>query len=92
MKASGVGAVIALDRLPCSPELISVCAEQGWDRYELATSGGEDFELLFTGPEGLENELDINVYPIGKTVLGNDLIWTVNGRTVNSDYIGYKHF
>ena len=92
MKASGVGAVIALDRLPCSPELISVCAGQGWDRYELATSGGEDFELLFTGPEGLENELDINVYPIGKTVQGNDLIWTVNGRTVNSDYIGYKHF
>ena len=92
MKASGVGAVIALDRLPCSPELISVCAGQGWDRYELATSGGEDFELLFTGPEGLENELDINVYPIGKTVQGNDLIWTVNGGTVNSDYIGYKHF
>ena len=92
MKASGVGAVIALDRLPCSPELISVCAGLGWDRYELATSGGEDFELLFTGPEGLENELDINVYPIGKTVQGNDLIWTVNGRTVNSDYIGYKHF
>jgi thiamine-monophosphate kinase len=92
MKASGVGAVIALDRLPCSPELISVCAEHGWDRYELATSGGEDFELLFTGPEGLENELDINVYPIGKTVQGNDLIWTVNERTVNSDYIGYKHF
>ena len=92
MKASGVGAVIALDRLPCSPELISVCAEQGWDRYELATSGGEDFELLFTGPEGLENELDIKVYPIGKTVQGNDLIWTVNGRTLNSDYIGYKHF
>lgn len=92
MKASGVGAVIALDRLPCSAELISVCAGQGWDRYELATSGGEDFELLFTGPEGLENELDINVYPIGKTVQGNDLIWTVNERTVNSDYIGYKHF
>jgi thiamine-monophosphate kinase len=92
MKASGVGAVIALDRLPCSPELISVCAGQGWDRYELATSGGEDFELLFTGPEGLENELDIKVYPIGKTLQGNDLIWTVNGRTVNSDYIGYKHF
>lgn len=92
MKASGVGAVIALDRLPCSPELISVCAGQGWDRYELATSGGEDFELLFTGPEGLENELDIKVYPIGKTVQGNDLIWTVNERTINSDYIGYKHF
>lgn len=92
MKASGVGAVIALDRLPSSPELVSVCAEQGWDRYELSTSGGEDFELLFTGPDGMENELDIMVYPIGKTVQGNDLIWTDNDRILNSDYMGYKHF
>ena len=92
MKASRVGAVIALDKLPCSPQLLSVCAEHGWDRYELATSGGEDFELLFTGPEGLENELNIKLYPIGKIVQGNDLIWTVDDRKLDSDYIGYKHF
>lgn len=92
MKASGVGAVIALDRLPCSPELISVCAGQGWDRYELATSGGEDFELLFTGPDDLESELDIKVYPVGKIVDGNELTWTVEGSAVDYDYMGYKHF
>ena len=92
MKASGVGAVIALDRLPCSPELISVCAGQGWDRYELATSGGEDFELLFTGPDALESELDIKVYPVGKIVDGNELTWTVEGSAVDYDYMGYKHF
>lgn len=92
MKASKVGAVIALDRLPLSSELISVCAEQGWDRYALSTSGGEDFELLFTGPDGLENELDIKVYPVGKIVDGNELIWTVEGSAVDYDYMGYKHF
>lgn len=92
MKASKVGAVIALDRLPLSSELISVCAEQGWDRYWLSTSGGEDFELLFTGPDGLENELDIKVYPVGKIVDGNELIWTVEGSAVDYDYMGYKHF
>lgn len=92
MKASKVGAVIALDRLPLSSELISVCAEQGWDRYWLSTSGGEDFELLFTGPDGLENELDIKVYPVGKIVDGNELIWTVEGCAVDYDYMGYKHF
>ena len=92
MKASKVGAVIALDRLPLSSELISVCAEQGWDRYVLSTSGGEDFELLFTGPDGLENELDIKVYPVGKIVDGNELIWTVEGSAVDYDYMGYKHF
>lgn len=92
MKASKVGAVIALDRLPLSSELISVCAEQGWDRYWLSTSGGEDFELLFTGPDGLENELDIKVYPVGKIVDGNELRWTVEGSAVDYDYMGYKHF
>lgn len=92
MKASKVGAVIALDSLPLSSELISVCAEQGWDRYVLSTSGGEDFELLFTGPDGLENELDIKVYPVGKIVDGNELIWTVEGSAVDYDYMGYKHF
>lgn len=92
MKASKVGAVIALDRLPLSSELISVCAEQGWDRYWLSTSGGEDFELLFTGPDCLENELDIKVYPVGKIVDGNELIWTVEGSAVDYDYMGYKHF
>lgn len=92
MKASKVGAVIELDRLPLSSELISVCAEQGWDRYALSTSGGEDFELLFTGPDGLENELDIKVYPVGKIVDGNELIWTVEGSAVDYDYMGYKHF
>ena len=92
MKASKVGAVIALDRLPLSSELISVCAEQGWDRFWLSTSGGEDFELLFTGPDGLENELDIKVYPVGKIVDGNELTWTVEGSAVDYDYMGYKHF
>ena len=92
MKASKVGAVIALDRLPLSSELISVCAEQGWDRYWLSTSGGEDFELIFTGPDGLENELDIKVYPVGKIVDGNELTWTVEGSAVDYDYMGYKHF
>lgn len=92
LNASGIGAVIALDKLPYSPELDAVCEEQGWDRFELATSGGEDFELLFTGPEGLESELGIEVYPIGRTVPGNDIIWTIGGKAEHIDFEGYKHF
>lgn len=92
MKASGVGAVIDLERLPLSPELVSVCKEQGWDIYELATSGGEDFELLFTAAAGLENELDIAVYPIGKIVSGNELSWRFSNEPMDRDFDGYKHF
>lgn len=92
MKASGVGAVIALDKLPCSPQLRSVCAVQGWDIYELAASGGEDFELLLTGPEGLDESVDFPLYAIGQIVNGDDLIWTINDEPVDSDFTGYKHF
>ena len=92
MKASGVGAVIDLERLPLSPELVSVCKEQGWDIYEMATSGGEDFELMFTAPAGLENELDIAVYPIGKIVPGNKLSWRFSNEPMDRDFDGYKHF
>lgn len=92
MKASGVGAVIDLERLPLSPELVSVCKEHGWDIYEMATSGGEDFELMFTAPAGLENELDIAVYPIGKIVPGNELSWRFSNEPMDRDFDGYKHF
>lgn len=92
MKASGVGAVIDLEKLPLSPELVSVCKEQGWDIYEMATSGGEDFELMFTAPAGLENELDIAVYPIGKIVPGNELSWRFSNEPMDRDFDGYKHF
>lgn len=92
MKASGVGAVIALDKLPCSPQLRSVCAGQHWDIYELATSGGEDFELLLTGPEGLDEYVDFPLYAIGQIVNGDELIWTINDEPVDSDFTGYKHF
>lgn len=92
MKASGVGAVVALDKLPYSPELLSVCDEQGWDRYYLQTSGGEDFELLFTGPDGMEEGLGINVYPIGRIVPGDSLQWTVADKKVSLEFNGYKHF
>ena len=92
MKASGVGAVIDMERLPYSSELDAVCKEQGWDRLELATSGGEDFELLFTGPAGLEKELEMAVYPIGLIIPGNELCWRVNNGPVDKDFNGYRHF
>ena len=92
LQASCAGAVIELDKLPCSPELTSICNEHGWDRYELATSGGEDFELLLTGSDDLASELDIPLYPVGKIVPGNDIKWTLHNDPVDKDFTGYKHF
>lgn len=92
LHVSGTGASVELDKLPLSPELISACKEHGWDIYDLATSGGEDFELLLTGPEGLESSLDIPLYPIGRIIPGNEIKWTIDNEPVVKDFTGYKHF
>ena len=93
LKASGVGAIVELDRLPLTEEFMRVCKEQNWSAYELATGGGEDFELLFTAPAGLEKRTDIiTVYPIGRIVEGSGLQWFHGGVRTDFDTTGYEHF
>ena len=93
LKASGVGGIVELDRLPLTEEFMRVCKEQNWNAYELATGGGEDFELLFTAPAGLEKRTDIiTVYPIGRIVEGSGLQWFHGGVRTDFDTTGYEHF
>ncbi|WP_034410324.1 thiamine-phosphate kinase [Derxia gummosa] len=47
LAASGVDAVIDLDRLPLSPVLLALAPDARW-RHALA--GGDDYELCFTAP------------------------------------------
>ncbi|HWP64387.1 MAG TPA: AIR synthase-related protein, partial [Candidatus Limnocylindria bacterium] len=52
-RASGVGAVIDLDRLP----VVRPCAALGRRGWLLAATGGEDYELLFTVPASRAGQL-----------------------------------
>lgn len=88
LKASQVGAEIDVKKLPISQEMNCVCEQFGWNKYELATSGGEDYELLFTIDENSCNQLNINYYVIGKIVEGNTIKWINSDK----DFIGYRHF
>lgn len=58
--ASGVGARIDLALLPCSSPLKELASTRGLDPLQVALTGGEDYELLFTVPaeklEALEHE------------------------------------
>ena len=92
LKASGVGAEVDLAKLPISQELAQVCKKYGWSTYELATGGGEDFELLFTAPEEVADMLDFPIYPIGRIVAGSGLKWMHNEKEADFDAIGFKHF
>jgi thiamine-monophosphate kinase len=54
-EASGVGATIDLARLPLSPALRRIADEQ--DRWQLALTGGDDYELCFSVPSEREGQL-----------------------------------
>ena len=92
LKASGVGAIVELDRLPLTEEFMRVCKEQNWNAYELATGGGEDFELLFTASAEIIQQVDFPIYPIGRIISGNGLHWQLDGKHTNFENNGYKHF
>ena len=103
LKASGVNAAIDLPAVPLSDELREVCAAHGWDAVELAVSGGEDYELLFTvAPDGLESAraaLDGRLYVTGEILppsgsareskAPGEIIWRGGAK---SDYQGFTHF
>lgn len=92
LNASGVGARIHLDKIPLSDELRSVCEAHQTDAGLLAVSGGEDYELLFTAPVGIEMMLDFPVFRIGEIVPGDTLVWVDSGRVLDLDINGYEHF
>ncbi len=56
-RESNVGAEIWLDKLPISQAVAEVAGQLGVSAYELAISGGEDYELLFSVPPNKLNHL-----------------------------------
>lgn len=88
LDASSKGAEIDVCKVPVSEELRRVCALHGWNEVELAVSGGEDYELLFTVSAGAESALAVPHTIIGKITAGPGLTW-IGGDT---DYKGFTHF
>jgi len=65
-RASHVSAVVRLSQLPIRPEVSSVFQDQS---QEMALSGGEDYQLLFTAPANvIEKVRQAAAYPV--TVIG----------------------
>ncbi len=92
LKASGASARIDVRSLPFSAEMQDVCQRRGWDPVELATDGGEDYELLFTCRPGTS-------IPVPHTVIGEILAagsghsaGTVEWIGSDRDYKGFRHF
>jgi thiamine-monophosphate kinase len=94
-KASRVGARVEIERVPIEPR---VKAHFGDRALELALSGGEDYELLFTGRaeviERVKREATCPITVIGEILAGNKGVTLVDGRgkSVSLPRGGWEHF
>ena len=89
LEASSLGAVIDVPSLPLSPALRRVCTRHGWDAFQLAAGGGEDYELLFTCTPETEKVLDIPHHVIGRCTQGDG---TTAWRGAGTSICGFDHF
>jgi thiamine-monophosphate kinase len=67
-RESGTGAEIDRAALPLSDRFTALCARLGADALALALSGGEDYVLLFTLPDGVEPPAPFGCRRIGTII------------------------
>lgn len=101
LEPSFCGAEIALNHVPLSKNLISVTQEYGWDKFELALSGGEDYCLLLTvAPEDFsalaknyKAKFNTLLWPIGKILPRiSSLTYTYQNLPYPILFKGFEHF
>jgi thiamine-monophosphate kinase len=98
LRASGVGGVVDVDRVPLARGLGALCARQGLDPLELALAGGEDYELLFCvsprapAPDVLARRLACRVSEIGVIAPGRGLRMMQGRARFQRPLRGFDHF
>jgi thiamine-monophosphate kinase len=96
---SNVAAVIELDKLPLSSAAGEVIGREPELRPHLAAAG-DDYELLFTAPveaaeavAALSARLRLPIARIGRIEPGAGVrLVDADGRTIQIDHTGYRHF
>lgn len=101
LNASKQSATIELQSLPTSEVLQQLAKEHYWDITQMATSGGEDYELILTIDsnyfEGIApkfyQRFQKPLYKIGTITEGMPKIsWTNNGKKIETNQSGFNHF
>ncbi len=87
-KESGAGAKIYSGKIPLSDELREASAFWGISALDLATGGGEDYELLFTAPRAEK----VDAICIGEITKHGLRIEDDRGNTKKISIRGYQHF
>ncbi|HYA26773.1 MAG TPA: thiamine-phosphate kinase [Thermodesulfovibrionales bacterium] len=85
---SKVGTRIYMKRLPLSSQMRKIASELKIDPYTLATSGGEDYELLFTAPPHRK----VEAVCIGEITRSGRVIIETDGSKRTFSPEGYQHW
>jgi thiamine-monophosphate kinase len=95
--ASGCGALLDVERVPLSAELISLFPPQ--IALAHALGGGDDYELCFTAPPSRAPEIEAaleacgtSVRRIGQLVRGQEVLCRRDGEPFTPSSRGYRHF
>jgi thiamine-monophosphate kinase len=97
-QASGVAAVIELDRIPLSQAFVETCGE-GEEARRMAASAGDDYCLLFAAPQDCERLLQdaalsagCAIHQIGRIAGGLGLGLLYGGEAVAlPERLGFEH-
>ncbi len=93
LKASGVGARLNLDKIPCDESLAQLPFEQ---KYQHILNGGDDYQLCFSiSPENLKKftaQYDYPIYPIGQITQKQGVELFDQGEKVEFAISGWQHF
>jgi thiamine-monophosphate kinase len=101
LKDSQKSATVHLDKLPTSDLLQKSASINNWDIFDLASAGGEDYELLFSlSPKNFEQvnseykKLFLKqISVIGEISDGQPKIkWLKNGTEIKNGKSGFNHF
>jgi thiamine-monophosphate kinase len=99
LKASNVGAQIEKNKTPLSDPALKIVkdSEKYWTTI---LTGGDDYELIFTSPKQMvdeisvmEKEFGVRITKIGTIIEEKTLqLFDVNGQAEQIIGIGYNHF
>ena len=93
--ASGAAANVELEHLPLSPSLLAYSTHETAERHAL--NGGDDYELLFTLPGGVDPATflpagSVRVTRIGSIIAGAGVRCLRGGQPVDCAVRGHDHF
>ena len=93
LTASGVGAVLWLDKIPCA-DILNTLPDN--EKYQHILNGGDDYQLCFTLSKNAFERFHANnpnrIYPIGEIVSGSGLQLLDKGEVVEFGVQGWEHF